>query len=282
MDITQEITKEVFEKNVPAAKSPERNTSVFKRMEPYFQWEYKYLKNSFFGNDFETLMDTDDYKDVVIRFICVGAFLVAIPSLDLVLTGTGFGIVSTQDTAPASQQRIQSLTDQLRWEWLLTISDLFALLPSKSGWGDTKTARQAINSLYYDPRFLDTFGPEDPQKSKMDNWRYVLQRRHTAEVQLRRDISPEYYDALLDRIRHASMTDADEYVFRLCLKFISSCISNKDGQMLAGIRDSRYMIREYMEKNITEFPDYEKSDLYIQLHGEHYENKQQDSTFFFI
>lgn len=43
MDVTKEITKEIFEQYVPAAKMPERNTSVYNRMVPYFSLSYQYL-----------------------------------------------------------------------------------------------------------------------------------------------------------------------------------------------------------------------------------------------
>lgn len=61
MDVTKEITKEIFEQYVPAAKMPERNTSVFNRMVPYFSRSYQHLQDLLF-KDIPTLMDADDLK----------------------------------------------------------------------------------------------------------------------------------------------------------------------------------------------------------------------------
>ena len=62
MDVTKEITKEIFEQYVPAAKMPERNTSVFNRMVPYFSRSYQHLQDLLF-KDIPTLMDADDLKN---------------------------------------------------------------------------------------------------------------------------------------------------------------------------------------------------------------------------
>lgn len=48
------------------------------------------------------------------RYISLYAFERAVPHLDLVLTPTGFGIVSNNTLSPASRERVQSLRDNLR------------------------------------------------------------------------------------------------------------------------------------------------------------------------
>ena len=212
MDVTKEITKEIFEQYVPAAKMPERNTSVFNRMVPYFSLSYQYLQNLLFQG-MDELMDAEDLKGGILQFVCIHAFFRAIPSLDLVLTGTGFGIVSTNDTAPASQTRVKALRDEMEWQSLMAISRLLAILVKTDGWGASAAGKNAIPSLYYDPNQMTQFGPIDNNLSMADNWRRICQYRATAEMMVRQEISFEYYDALRDRVRTAKMTNADIGVY---------------------------------------------------------------------
>lgn len=73
MDVTKEINKEIFEQYVPAAKMPERNTSVFNRMVPYFSRSYQHLQDLLFKGT-TTLMDAEEMKGGILQFVCIHAF----------------------------------------------------------------------------------------------------------------------------------------------------------------------------------------------------------------
>lgn len=280
MDVTKEITKEVFERFVPAAKTPERNTSVFSRLVPYFTRSYIYLQSKLFKGKSE-MMDLESVKELILQFVCIHAFCRAMPSLDLVLTGTGFGIVSTQDTAPASQTRVKALKDEMEWQALMSISSLLAILIMTDGWGSSDAGKNAIQCLYYDPDKMNDVGPIDNNLSMVENWRRICLYRQSAEWMVKREMSPEYYDYLLDRVRTGKMTNADIGVFNAAVNYIARAI----GDMEAGkpcLSPDRWEIRDYMERYADMLPEYKNSRLYISLHGEKYENKQEDPTFFFI
>ena len=280
MDVTKEITKEIFEQYVPAAKMPERNTSVFNRMVPYFSRSYQHLQDLLF-KDIPTLMDADDLKNAILQFVCIHAFFRAIPSLDLVLTGTGFGVVSTNDTAPASQTRVKALRDEMEWQSLMSISALLAALVKTDKWGDSVAGKNAIRCLYYDPCQINEYGPIDRNLSMAENWRRVCQYRATAEQMVRREISQEYYDALLCRLRTGKMTNADIGIYQSALDYISRSI----GDMEAGkpcMAPAQWELRDYMERYAELLPEYKQSKLYSSIHGDRYENQPEDPTFFFV
>lgn len=48
------------------------------------------------------------------RIISLQAFLASVPEMDLVLTDAGFGVISNQDVAPASKDRVQALRASLQ------------------------------------------------------------------------------------------------------------------------------------------------------------------------
>lgn len=71
------------------------------------------------GEELETQLERRDSEDAKLlklcqRVIAVDAFLHSIPEMDLVLTDAGFGVISNQDVAPASKERIANLTAGLQ------------------------------------------------------------------------------------------------------------------------------------------------------------------------
>lgn len=75
----------------------------------------------------EVDVEPDARLVLVERILVLEAFRRAIPSLDLVLTPNGFGIVSNDNMAPASTDRVNRLIDQLEVERDLAIENLVNL-----------------------------------------------------------------------------------------------------------------------------------------------------------
>lgn len=65
-----------------------------------------WAEQNFLSDELELTTDILPYAQKVVAY---HAFLTAIPSLDLVLTPTGFGIVNTTTIVPASRERIERL-----------------------------------------------------------------------------------------------------------------------------------------------------------------------------
>ena len=112
-----EITKEKFESYVPAAQMPERSTSVYDRLQKAFERAYGVISREIVGASFVDRVEQDKgTKEDIMALVCIMAFVNSARSLDLVLTATGFGIVSTTSTAPASRARVDSLIEEMRLE----------------------------------------------------------------------------------------------------------------------------------------------------------------------
>ena len=114
-----------------------------------------------------------------------------------------------------------------------------------------------------------------------ENWRRVCQYRATAEQMVRREISQEYYDALLCRLRTGKMTNADIGIYQSALNYIARSI----GDMASGkpcMVPAQWELRDYMERYADMLPEYKQSKLYASIHGDRYENKPEDPTFFFV
>ena len=103
------IDQQTFEKYVPAFASAESYT--FDRMSPYVDVMLRAVE----GREVNTSDDMPEtLRSVVERYVCLAAARKAVPQLDLILTANGFGVVSNQNVAPASRERVNALIEQLR------------------------------------------------------------------------------------------------------------------------------------------------------------------------
>lgn len=68
------------------------------------------------------------------KLVACLAYMTAIPSLDLVLTPNGFGIVSNQNIVPASRERVDALMNSLESQRDSAIEALILRLSSRTDW----------------------------------------------------------------------------------------------------------------------------------------------------
>ena len=84
-------------------------TPLYDKVLPWLETAERWLFSQFVGDGFaDTFLTLDPDESVRVTAACVVAhetMMRAVPSLDLVLTPNGFGIVSNQNVAPASRDR---------------------------------------------------------------------------------------------------------------------------------------------------------------------------------
>jgi hypothetical protein len=118
-------------------------TSLFDKLTPFLESAEQWVKNTFTAespyNTIAGYADTNTTKTLTARIVIAEAYRSAIPSLDLVLTPNGFGVVSNSNVAPASKQRVDRLIDAMVEQRDGDIELLIPLLPSVSKW---KTSEQ--------------------------------------------------------------------------------------------------------------------------------------------
>ena len=95
-----EITKTDFENIVSVATSS--HVEVYEKVEPHFVSTYDDCKASVLGDVGTDAAEDGQHESLtkaVKQWVCLQAFLSVFRQLDLVLTPTGFGVVSTQQMA---------------------------------------------------------------------------------------------------------------------------------------------------------------------------------------
>lgn len=278
MEIIKEISKEVFENYVPAAHMPERNSSVFNRLQEQLAIAGQQLE-SVTGPDIDTFAAADEsLKRDCLRFVCLRAFILSARSLDVVLTATGFGIVSTNSTAPASKVRVDALVDDCRLRNAEALDDIIRQLMRTEGWGVTAQARQSVQCLFWSIRHMRE---HTTLRYTADNWQTATGLALIADAFLRKTISTEYMDELMDKLRTDTLNEADTIIVDKCLRFTGSFISNYEhttqpNQLMLDA------IVEQLETYSRYYPAYEQSETYRGRRATRYRNRKEDPTFFFM
>lgn len=77
------------------------------------------------------------------KLVACQAYMTAIPSLDLVLTPSGFGVVSNQNIVPASRERVDALMNSLESQRDSAIEALILRLSSRTDW------QQSAQGIYF-------------------------------------------------------------------------------------------------------------------------------------
>ena len=85
---------------------------------------------------------------LLMKTVVNDAFLHAVPSLDLVLTPNGFGIVSNQNIAPASKERVDRLLASLESERDQAIDLLLPRLPLLTDWQQSAQGQYFAATLF--------------------------------------------------------------------------------------------------------------------------------------
>ena len=272
------IDKSVLEENVITATT--KNNDVFDMLLPFIEENADLITTNVLGDvGMKALETNESLLKQTQKVVCRKAFSENISSLDLVLTATGFGIVSTQDTAPASKARVDALRSQVSRQWLKGLGILIDMLRRIDGWGSTEQADANIQTVFYSIDMLERYGrvTEVTQESWTQAQGYIL----AADQQLRKLISDEEMEALLDNIRNNETTDSQEKLLHLMRTVIGLYTQNDTptGSFPRSILDNK--IVEVMEKNPDEFQPYMKSEVYQARHFEDYANTKDSPLFIF-
>ncbi len=277
-----EITYNDFVAVCPSAMTPE--TEVFNILKPQFDRKLIEVRALVTDQIFASLDNIEDnvqheqyerlcnLKQAVIRYVCASVFYEAIPHLDLVLTATGFGVVSNQNVAPASADRVVSLRKQVRRQECAYLDEILDFLRPIVDWSLSRGAD--INSLFWHGSHVRVFGI--PQPTRDDLTQHLPEIRRASET-VKQLISPEQYEVLLSAERNDSTTSCEQYLIDLCRAYIATLCIGSPKDMF----QQRQSILRLIESHPEAYAVYHASPTYQSRHIEIYENKKDDTCFFF-
>lgn len=198
--------------------------------------------------------DSNEIKIICSRLVVADALRRAIPSLDIVLTPNGFGVVSTQNLAPASKPRV----DRLVGSMLAHRDDcIAALLPELVGASKWLTSPQADffgSTLFPYLGIVDAVGGATGSK-----WEKYLELRPQVidlEASLAEEwLSPGLMSALRSENLRGDLTEKRSVIVRQVKAQIL-------GYLKSGSFSSRRLadIVNRIRENKDDFPEWHRSE----------------------
>jgi hypothetical protein len=268
------ITKEVFDQAVPAAREPKG--IIFGKLQKKIDNRIEDIAEDRLGDTGIIEVNGDPEGRLAMRLMelaCVDVFLHEMRNMDLVLTPTGFGVVSTNDTAPASKIRVDALDGELRVKWLMLSDDLLELCFKLEGW--YRQGLVIIDTLFCDFKFLKAYAGMQAPLAK--DWETASAAILACDRFLREKISDEFMDELIEGMASSSLTTEERGVVHQIRRTIGAAIQGNEQ-----LKDEYFRrLMNTLEQNLDDFPTYMNSEAFEANHFKHYENHAEDSAFHF-
>ncbi len=196
-------------------------------------------------------------------------------SVNPALTPNGFGVVSNQNVAPASKERVERLIASLKMVRDDCICALLKVLPSLSDWLTTAQAEFFGATL-----FPATSIVKDSGAVCASEWQKYLELRSQIidlEASLAEEwFSPELLSALRSENLRSTLTGERKLV----------AIQIK-AQIIGYLRDGSFHSRRladivnFIRQRETEFPEWHSSDVVQLFSPPKFENKKESKGYFF-
>lgn len=158
---------------------------LFDKLSPYLDVAESWLIENVTG---QTVLDKIADGDRDTRFVNVAmvivshAFAMAVPSLDLVLTPNGFGVVSSNNVAPASKERVERLINSLHVIKSQCLTSLLPMLRTDVDWHNSEQCRWLAKSIIQDLNLATKYGNKNGPYENCDTnrWGVFLTLRQKA------------------------------------------------------------------------------------------------------
>ena len=283
-------------------------TRFFDRVLPWLETAERWLFSQFVGDGYaDSFLALDESEPVRLTAVCVvthEAMLRAVPSLDLVLTPNGFGIVSNQNVAPASRDRVARLIASLETSRDNSIEQLIAYLLREEEWYESTIRQWFTATLFPNIDLANLCGYNDHRWANYLGLRSKcidLEQRIAEEF-----VSPEQLAVLREEVfsmswdfscepsampnsfehcqgdaengrRHFSLTASchTQIIERLRSVIVSALQGNTLN--IQSLRD----IVDFMRKHDEQFPEFRSSRTYKLFEPPIFENKKRNHGYWF-
>ena len=264
------IDKKIFESVALSATSS--TAHVFDMLQPHLEVTEQNLKSELFGTfDYASV---EGLEAIAIRLVCLRTYYEQIPHLDLVLTPTGFGVVSNENMVPASADRVKELRKQVKAAYDDAYDEaIWAMLGTD--WVKTPSGQIHTNSLFIAARDLRTYAGM-PNAHRSDLLERLVQIAE-AEEYIRRTISSEFFEALLEGVRSKELSITYSMLVHELKLAVAGWLHGNTNVLRMKLAN----IVNQMEKHIDDYPEYKNSEAYKVKHFERYQNGKDDTTYFF-
>ncbi len=281
--ITDDATLRKYIPNVLATVDGE--IPLFDKLSPYLDVAESWLIENVTGQTvLDKIADGDrDKRFVNVAMVVVShAFAMAIPSLDLVLTPNGFGIVSNSNVAPASKERAERLINSLYVIKSQCLTTLLPMLRADVDWHNSEQCRWLAESIIQDLNLATKYGNKNGpyENCDTDRWGVFLtlrQKAYDIEQEIANGwISPQLMTRLCKCEATATCSDEIRSLISLvkgvvCTAFITGVLNRKL------LDDAVTYIRAFPDL----FPEWHNSETAKLFAPPIFENEKKSGGYFF-
>lgn len=264
-------TDEQLHRHLPNIISPARGeTPLIERLLSHIEMAERWALATFTPEFYTGI------TDVAERLVVAEAMRRAIPSLDIVLTPNGFGVVSTQTLTPASKARVESLTAsmlELRDE---AVGELLTRLPTIGQWRHSPQAEWFSQTLFPDLSFLSALHTP-PSTDKWDKYVELRPQILDIEASLAEEwFSPELMQSLRTRSLGGSLSTLEKHL-----------VSAVRAQVISFLRTAEFNSRRlsdivnFIRSNPEGFPLWHSSATAQLFSPPKFTNKKSNAGYFF-
>ena len=125
----------------------EGEPTLYETLYPFLETAEDWAINTFVSEEVFPQLTEAEVAPLT-KLVAYHAYMSAVPSLDLVLTPNGFGIVSNMNVVPASKERVERLLASLESERDRNIEQLIIRLSSRTDWRQTQQGKYFASTLF--------------------------------------------------------------------------------------------------------------------------------------
>lgn len=205
------LTNETLRHYIPnVVAEVEDEQPLFEKLKPFIASAKLWLESEYLGPD-DFLSSA--HNELAMRVLVARAFADAVPSLDLILTPSGFGVVSTEAVAPASKERVERLIASLSSYVRANLALLVDICRTYSQWRESERG-QYFGSTFF-PSLSDYYRWFDGKFKSYDEMRAAFMRieARLADKYIGRNVMnflrpkvglpPTLFDKAIDAIRRS-------------------------------------------------------------------------------
>lgn len=279
-----------FEKFVPSLR--DGGEEIYKGIKPYLQPAYWRLKN-----ELKVELMNNKCAPYFRRAVYATAAYNALPTLDLVATPNGFGVVSNQNIAPASKERVAAFRESLRQyksdckdqcleRYYQEATSQTTDQKTENGHGGFEYVKISPDEILrsgviYSPTVARENGitMPDGQPVYEEEMRRLEYKLAAADVKIRKLISGKQFDYEMGAGRFGEKLDL--MLRRLAAMYVMQADSRT-------IKDYENEILDFMEEPYNGTPAAQRFKYYhasaqreLRKNPVRYENRKEDPTYFF-
>ena len=258
-------------------------TPFYDKVLPWLQTAERWLFSQFVGDGYaDTFLTLDENEPVRLTAAAVvvhEAFLRGVPSLDLVLTPNGFGIVSNQNVAPASRDRVARLIASLETSRDNAIEQLVSYLLREEEWYQSTIRQWFTATLFPNIDLANLCGFTEHRWAN-----YLGLRSKAIDIEQRiaeEFVSPEQLAVFREEVFSTTWDfTLTERCHTQIIERLRSVILNVLQGNLLNIQSLRDIV-DFMRKHEEHFPEFAASDTAKLFEPPIFENKKENHGYFF-